>query len=413
MTVLLENVRRRKVHRVQNNIFIILPPTLQMFSWLMITAFVITLGYLSVAEFAKKETVQGVLQSASDPVNVYPGGPGTVSDIFVRDGQWVSKGTPLLKLTNPTFVDGQKLHSEAQQVEQLQATIVEKERLLAAWPAQHQANLSELAEKIKNTNAELSAIAIQQETAQGRLVLAETQLKRLSSIEIDGYISALEVNRQRDSVLVLRQQLEELTRARLQAQSALLSYEGESERAGFVDQDTRQKLAEEIRALQLQVNAVQQKIDTVMVAPVDGLVDNVQFKKGQSVLPTQVAMAVVPKRSALTLTLYAPATSAVFIKPGQRVKVRYKNFPYQRFGSYSGQVSRVGSAAVMPADVSDKIQLTQPAYEVDVLVDTQEVNSYGRTFELKSGMMAEVDVITEQRTLLYWLFEPLLALYKK
>ena len=29
------------------------------------------------------------------------------------------------------------------------------------------------------------------------------------------------------------------------------------------------------------------------------------------------------------------------------------------------------------------------------------------------GMMAEVDVITEQRTLLYWLFEPLLALYKK
>ncbi len=61
-------------------------------------------------------------------------------------------------------------------------------------------------------------------------------------------------------------------------------------------------------------------------------------------------------------------------------------------------------------EVQMPIAIQEPVYRVEATLAEQEIRAYGDSMPLQAGMLLSADVVLEQRSLLAWLFEPLLSL---
>lgn len=72
-------------------------------------------------------------------------------------------------------------------------------------------------------------------------------------------------------------------------------------------------------------------------APVSGTIAAVLIKQGQSVKASEPVMTLIPDNAHLQIELYATSKKAGFIRPGQRVSLKFSAFPYQKFGISTAQ----------------------------------------------------------------------------
>ena len=63
-------------------------------------------------------------------------------------------------------------------------------------------------------------------------------------------------------------------------------------------------------------------------------------------------MTLVPAGARLEARLYGPSRAIGFVRPGQRVLLRYEAFPHQKFGQYEGVVRSVSRSTVGPAELA-------------------------------------------------------------
>ena len=141
-----------------------------------------------------------------------------------------------------------------------------------------------------------------------------------------------------------------------------------------------------------------------------GRVSAVLVVVGQVVNPGQVLLAIVPSGSLLEAQLLIPSHAAGFVRPGQRVAIRYAAYAYQKFGLQAGTVQQVTQNALNQAEVSALLGGQVPPealYRVRVRLDQQQVTAYGQQQMLKPGMALDADLLLDRRRLLEWVFEPL------
>ena len=112
--------------------------------------------------------------------------------------------------------------------------------------------------------------------------------------------------------------------------------------------------------------------------------------------------------------LLVPSSAIGFIEPGDRVRLRYQAFPYQKFGHQEGRVSQINRSALSTAELLGRgRQEGEALYRINVVLARQSVTAYGKPEPLKPGMMLEADVMGERRRLIEWMFEPLYSLKGK
>ena len=74
-----------------------------------------------------------------------------------------------------------------------------------------------------------------------------------------------------------------------------------------------------------------------------------------------------------------------------------------------GPIERVSSAVLQPEEGPAAAGMDEPAYKARVRLDRQQVDAFGRRFDLRPGMAFTAEVIQERRTLAQLLMEPLRA----
>src|SRR5262249_15069423 len=107
--------------------------------------------------------------------------------------------------------------------------------------------------------------------------------------------------------------------------------------------------------------------------------------------------------------LFFPTRAFGFVRPGQQVRILYDAFPYQKFGTYGGRVTKVSHTILTSSDSTGPIILKEPAYRVTVALERSDVDAYGLKVPLQPDMLLRADVILEQRSLMRWLLDPLLS----
>lgn len=122
----------------------------------------------------------------------------------------------------------------------------------------------------------------------------------------------------------------------------------------------------------------------------------------------------------LEVHLYAPASAIGFVRLGQPVMVRYRAFPYQKFGLYRGEISAVGTTPLAPDELPRSIASTAHAYgqagargagneglyRVKVAMARQSVPVHGQEQPLAAGMTLDADLLLERRRVWEWIVEP-------
>ncbi|HEX2147273.1 MAG TPA: HlyD family efflux transporter periplasmic adaptor subunit, partial [Pseudorhizobium sp.] len=148
----------------------------------------------------------------------------------------------------------------------------------------------------------------------------------------------------------------------------------------------------------------------VVPATVAGRVVAVPVTKGQIVAANTVVAVLTPEGSKLMAELFVPSRAAGFIREGQDVRLKYEAFPYKTFGTARGTVSAVSHTVLAPSEVSmPGFQGQEPVFRVKVKLDRESIDAYGQAIPIQPGMLLTADVVTDRRTLLQWLLDPLYA----
>lgn len=369
---------------------------------------------LIFGQYSRRVSVAGQLLPEQGVVRLYAQSAGVVRAVPVRDGQMVAGGAVLLRVANPHY-DGQGEDADRG----LQQTIAARrgaaaEELHATPTLQRQEaeTLQTRQESLARAQASLlNQVAIA--TERGRL--AEEEVAKFAQLKATGYVSPAQHDVKRRELLDqqlalagLQKQLQDVgdERLALQRQQATLPLQQANARSAMFR--TLQEVEHEL----LEAAA---RREFSVVAPVAGKVTALTAKPGSLIAAGQVLGALVPEGAQLQAILYVPSHGIGFIEPGARVSLRYRAYPYQKYGQATGIVSDVSAASLRPDELDNGVRVGElapglgeaPVYRVRVRLASQQVSANGKRFDLLPGALLDADIVLDRKALYQWILDPL------
>lgn len=353
-------------------------------------------------EYARKERVQGVLMPTAGLVDVVATTAGNYEEIYVSIGDQVREGDELYRLKNDVSLsDGEKL-SEA-----LLAKMENEKSNLMAQLAQIPMDFSLRKRRLQKQHQEKSGEATryldQIATQQRTVALEENLFRKMQSLLADEAASALEVAAAENRFLTATQNLQALENARANILSDISDIK--SQISLLPTSQTQAELT-----VQSQISGIEQRMitndadtESVVRSPVSGTIAALSARRGQQTYSDRVALTILPEGASLEAELFVPTRAIGFVKPGQRVRLLYDAFPYQKFGFYDGQISEVSKAVVQHPQAGEAV------FVVRVSLEKQHILASGEQVPLQSGMSLAADLILEDRKIWEWVFDPILG----
>ncbi len=376
--------------------------------WLIAIAAIAAIAFLFLGQYARKETVTGYLTPAAGTAKVFAPQAGTISAIYVEQGQRVEAGQQLLSVmtshtsSNGGDVDVVVLRSLARQTEALTGQIVAQERRTVS-------ERERLTAQIQGIQGEITQLATQVSIQQERIRLAERLVASGAPLAARGLVSEVEQRRREEAVLAQRQSLSGLIQQ-------LVARQGQHNETSFALDQLSTVMADKIQSLHSELSTAEQRVAEVdgrraytIRAPIAGYVSSLQAFLGQATDPQRLQLQIVPGDSALQAELFIPARAIGFVKVGQDVRILYDAFPYQHYGAYHGRIVRVSKTVLTGSDIATPVTLREPAYRAVVALDRPDIDAYGQRIPLQPDMLLKADVILERRTLMDWILNPLLS----
>ena len=361
-------------------------------------------------QYTRRERVEGYLALDTGAARVSTPDAGRVTDLLVREGDEVQAGQPLAKISlDRTNVSGGST-SEAIAAElESRRGILNKER--EQWRDLGLQQVQQVRRRAADLGTELTQIDREMKLQEERIRSAREQLERYNGLAGEKkFVSEALVKQKRDEVTDQEIKLQTLRRQRSQVERDLSAAKMEEPQIELRSRAQVEQIERQLSELREGMTQAEAKRETVIRAPMNGVVTNVAVNRGQSVANDAPLATVLPKGSGLHVELLVPTRAIGFITKGQEVVLRYEAFPYERFGQYRGVVSDIGRNVWTQGDRIGPLSAREPVYRVDVTLDKQVVNALGQDFQLRPGMLVNADLLLEKRTLLEWIFEPVLQL---
>jgi membrane fusion protein len=416
---------RREALEAKGNAFLgraVLRPPLSFAAWGLIAGLLAAavVAFLLVGEYTKRTRVVGLTAPDSGLIKLLAPQPGLVVERRVVEGQSVKAGDVLFVLSAErlTGSSGAVLGSQALVLDQLRRrhTSLDDEQarqrqLLAEQGTALRRKLGDLTEQGAQLEHEIA-------TQQERVGSSRAQLQRYEDLARQQFMSEIAVQQKREEALDQQSRLQALERNRTAIRSDVATAAAELKQLPLKAEQQRGEVERSIAALEQDLASTEASRQIVITAPQDGLVTAILTDKGQ-MAGMQPLATLLPADGKLEAHLFAPSRAVGFVEPGQPVRLRYAAYPYQKFGQYEGtvvQVSRIALAAnEVPPQLSALAQQTgaEGVYQITVQIASPTVLAYGKPQPLTAGMQLEADILQDTRTLIEWVFEPLVSLRGK
>lgn len=384
------------------------PLSTKLLTWLLATAVALTIAFLFVGQYARKETVVGYLTPTSGTAKIFAPQHGTIKQIHVGEGEQVEEGQPLLTVeTNQIAANGYDVNATILETLSSQQDLLKRQ--IAAEEQRTKSEADRLAAVIKGLETEISQLQAQIKTQADRLQVAEDFVASAAGLKAKGYMADIEFKRRQVAVLEQKQNLNSLNQQLAARQNQLTESQYSLQQLPTVMGGKIQALRGELAAAEQRVAEINGRRAYVIRAPASGRVSTLQATVGQFADPRRLQMEIVPRDSVLEAQLFVPARAIGFVEPGQKVRILYEAFPYQQFGTYSGRVTRVSQTILTSNDAFGPLALKEPAYRVTAALDRPDINAYGKSIPLQADMLLRADILLEKRSLIRWFLDPLLS----
>jgi adhesin transport system membrane fusion protein len=165
----------------------------------------------------------------------------------------------------------------------------------------------------------------------------------------------------------------------------------------------RSQVTGEIAELEVRLPAIRQRLnETEIRSPIDGIVNRVFFNSvGAVVSSGEVVAEIVPTGGQLLIEAFVDPKDIATIEPGQAAKISLTAYDPSKYGFLLGTLTKVS------ADTVFREETKSSAYSVNVSIDTQIYESKGVPVSIVPGMIAQVDIIRGERTILEYFWQPI------
>ncbi|WP_349963434.1 HlyD family efflux transporter periplasmic adaptor subunit [Rhizobium sp. ZPR3] len=400
-------------HQWMGRPLLVQPVSVTVVAVISIIIVALVVGVIVFGRYTNRVRVSGTIVPGAGVTEVFSRQPGHIISGIGEEGTTVKQGDVLytVSLDDVSSMGETASLVEKQlriQRETLITALTERARLdaidkdgLGTQESQLGQELDRLHEQIATTSEYvelLKGLASKYRSLTDRGVTAEREFEAREETYKDN-------QRQLQS---LRRQEVQLLAQRSEVQTKLLGFDTN---AALAIGELRQRIA--VIEQQLAEGAARHSID--IVAPRDGTLTAVIAKPGQMIIAGAPLVSILPADSTLEVQLWAPSSAVGFVKEGNKVLMRYAAFPYQKFGQYTGVVTKISRVTIKSQDGTEQGDAAAQAqrtasYRISVRPDSQNVIAYGKREPLRAGMAVEAELMLDTRPLYQWILEPLYSL---
>ncbi|GGX57837.1 HlyD family secretion protein [Saccharospirillum salsuginis] len=403
-----EQARQAYQKRLNGQVRIATNPGHWWMAGLLLTMVIVIVVFFVLAEYTPKSTAAGTLVPEEGMVKVFPSSVGIVTDLHVAEGDVVKAGDALATVSFETNTSGNRQWGEAwlQQSEALIDSLVNDIQKLEASA---ELNRTQIDNRRDLLSLKEQQWVNEQSAIEEQIELARRRLERSEQLNRDGFTSDEAVMSAREALTDLEMRL---TNVRLQLQSNRVEKDNLDAEWQQAEQEREQRLSQLQRELlavrQQRVERQGQLVETI-VAPRDGKVSTLLAEPGARVYPESPVLSLLPLWSMMQAEVYVPAGAIGFIRLGQDVELKFPSFPYQRYGTYAGEVYYISESTLAPGELGNNaaVGFKQPVYRLKIELEEQNITVRDGVFPMMAGMAVELNLIGEPIPFFEWLMKPI------
>lgn len=339
-------------------------------------------------------------------------GRGIISAIHVREGDPIRAGQPVFSLSGEQYYGtGQAVAGSMEA--QLALLNHRRERL------QHAQELKQatLARRELGLVNRLRLVRAQMRGAEAEVAIQQRREREVSAV-LDRYKLLVEhefiaqpaLFEKQDLLENVRSQLSSAQRQSLEYKANMEALESEIEQLRFDAQEQATEIENEMAIVDRDVVQLRSSRFASILAPADGVVAAIHVQPGQQV-DGQALATLMPAGAALMVHAYAPSRMTGFVNAGQKVRLRFHAYPYQKFGQGRGEVVQVSTHALTPAEIALRVPEYGPGhealYKIFIRMNAADLSVDGQQIPLAAGATLDADIQLERRRGIDWLALPL------
>ncbi len=383
--------------------------------------------WISVARINETVIAMGELQPIGGVNLIDHAEGGTVSQIFVKNGDSVKSGEPLIQLNDAAIKSElERMKAKAQNLSEdskrltdfiqnktafsqnpdavLEATQGLDDHVFLLLQQQAKSDQLEMAKaEISKKQKEISKLKDQEALTAKQLELAKQEENMYVNLVNQGVVSKRDYLRVQGTRMELEKTLVGLQTQYQQSQDDFLSAKANYARIVSM---LNEAAAKDLNTIQAELIEVQQSLPRLedslsrmtIRAPISGIVKGLDLKVGAVVPPNGLVLNLIPAGVNLEALIHVEPQDIGFVSVGEAAIVKISAYDFSRYGVIHGVVKEVSAS-------TDKDEKNQPYYKVRVALDSQYVQQ--KKHALQSGMTVQVDIVTGSKTILQYLLKPI------
>lgn len=407
--------------------------------WIFILLLVFLLAWSIFGRLDIVAVANGKLVPSGYLKIVQPSEAGIVSEILVQEGQKVQKGQILMRMDailsgadlGAIQTDFQRKRLELARIDaELSGRLFTPQGpgasaiLVNEVAAQYQANrtalmatLDEERSRLVKAQQELAAALQQKSRLEAVLPYYQDQDRAYAQLVKEGFVGGLMGSEKRRERIDKEQEL--ATQQHVIA-SAQASISQSQKKMRQIEVDYLRRLHEERAESQAQYDKLTAELQKQqhrqglldLRAPQSGVIKNLAtHTTGTVVQPGTVLASLVPVSRQMQAEVWVSNEDIGFVRPGQRVKLKFAPYSFQKYGIGHGVVQHVSADAQNDEEAREQGALAvgqQPLrYKALVAVDQSNLKVDDQTFPLGVGMQTTAEIVLGQRTVAEYLLSPL------
>ncbi|MEZ5527686.1 MAG: HlyD family efflux transporter periplasmic adaptor subunit [Gammaproteobacteria bacterium] len=372
--------------------------------WTVLALVFIVAGLVFVLRVPLNQSVvaRGHLAPSQGAVKVLSPSAGTVSGVYVREGQVVHEGQQLATIRQPVF-DASGEAGVDEGLRQLQEELQRQRNREALVRQESALRRSSLESRWQAGEEELALLHAQHGLLTQRQALAEAELARQSVLYRQGDIAQARLDQTRDALLQIEQSAVSLQYEIARQESGRAALQHEIRQLPAQRERELLEVAGAIARVHEREQQLRRDSEFSLMAPADGIVNNLLLQRGAAVDARVPFLDILPGGAVLEARLYLPSRALGELAPGQTVLLALDAYPARQYGYFSARVESLASTAVDPREHLLPVDIREPVY----LLRARPLNVESERITLRAGMQFTAHIVTGRQTLFARMVSPL------
>lgn len=239
--------------------------------------------------------------------------------------------------------------------------------------------------------------------------LSRRSYKRDSLLFLQGVLSQTDIEQSKAKLLTANQQLENTQSSIVNMKLSIL----QAQQSIFeLNQEKNEKIKSYESSISGNFNLLLAQMadweqNYLLISPIRGKVSLTSFwQENQNINNGEIVLTVIPyKNKGISGKVYLPLQGAGKVKIGQRVNVKFDNYPYMEYGMIQAEIIKIST---IPITVNNNKALI-----LDILFPDGLMTNYGIKLESGEEMFGTCEIVTEDLSLFQRLINPVKFVIKK